>query len=87
MNRTTTQQSILGEDTYKSFRKELEKEQQREFHLKIGVASALFWSFWLVRIRFSFASPSSLLIALYFRLDLPSSILPKVRTGLSPGIE
>ncbi|KAM0754917.1 voltage-gated potassium channel [Meredithblackwellia eburnea MCA 4105] len=48
MERSLTQQSMLGEDTFKSFKKEMEAEQAREFRLKIGTALTLFWSFWLI---------------------------------------
>lgn len=48
MQRTTTQQSLIGEDTYRTFRREMQREQAREFQLKLGVAATLFWSFWLV---------------------------------------
>ncbi|KAI5476225.1 hypothetical protein MNV49_007987 [Pseudohyphozyma bogoriensis] len=48
MTRTLTAQSIVAEESYKNFKKEMQKEQAREFQLKIGVALVLFWSFWLV---------------------------------------
>lgn len=49
MERSLTAQSILQEDTYKQFRKAIQKEQDNEFRLKLAVALILFWCFWLVR--------------------------------------
>lgn len=48
MQRTITQNSIVQEKGYESFRKQIQKEQSREFQLKIGIAMSLFWIFWLV---------------------------------------
>lgn len=48
MQRTITQNSIVKEKGYESFRKQIQKEQSREFQLKIGIAMSLFWIFWLV---------------------------------------
>lgn len=51
IERSLTAISMVQEQTYASFRKEMQKEQRREFEVKIGTALALFWIFWLVRIH------------------------------------
>ncbi|KAL8286421.1 hypothetical protein RQP46_004438 [Phenoliferia psychrophenolica] len=67
LQRTLTDQSIISEDSYKTFRKEMEKEQAREFRLKISIASLLFWVFWLVGSAvFHFTEGWTYFEALYF---------------------
>lgn len=48
MNRTLTEQSISRDEHFKTFKKSLEKEQRREFQLKLGVSLSLFLVFWVM---------------------------------------
>lgn len=63
MERSLTAVSMVQEQTYASFRKEMQTEQRREFEVKIGTALALFWTFWLVsrnlclKLRYSVLTP------------------------------
>lgn len=45
---TMSSMSTVGEDSYKTFRSEMAKEQSREFSVKIFVALGLFLVFWMV---------------------------------------
>lgn len=45
---TSSSMSTLGEDSYKTFRSEMAREQSREFSIKILVAFSLFLVFWIV---------------------------------------
>jgi potassium channel subfamily K len=49
MTRTLTATSLVQEETYKTFKKQMQKEQDKEFRMKIGVAIILFAMFWFVR--------------------------------------
>lgn len=48
ISRTLTANSIVQEEKYISFRKQIANEQRKEFQIKIGVALSLFFVFWFV---------------------------------------
>lgn len=49
MVRTLTATSLVQEETYKTFKRQMQKEQDNEFRVKIGIALVLFAMFWFVR--------------------------------------
>ncbi|ORY73112.1 hypothetical protein BCR35DRAFT_307383 [Leucosporidium creatinivorum] len=44
----TGMSSVVSEEKFKTFRRQLQHEQQQEFRLKLGIALSLFFVFWLV---------------------------------------
>lgn len=49
LSRVSTENSLVQDQNYKHFRDEIQREQDKEFRMKIGVSLSLFFSFWLVR--------------------------------------
>lgn len=62
ITRTLTANSIVQEEKYTSFRKQIANEQKREFQIKIGVALSLFFVFWFVSLLLRYQTYKRLII-------------------------